>query len=81
MTITVRLFAVLRDAAGTGTLTLDLTPGACVRDAFQEMQSRVPALDRFASVIRTAVNDEWVSSERVLHDGDELALLSPVSGG
>jgi len=32
-------------------------------------------------VLRVAVNDEWVQKDRILEDGDEVALLTPVSGG
>ena len=81
MTVTVRLFAVLRENAGTGMLTLDLPSGSRVEDAVRAVVDQFPSLERYESVIRTAVNDGWAALDAVLLDSDELALLSPVSGG
>jgi MoaE-MoaD fusion protein len=74
--VTVRLFAMLRERAGAGSLTLELPEGASVRDA----------LDSLAGIAHDiplvmAVNREYASEEQVLDAGDELALIPPVSGG
>jgi molybdopterin synthase catalytic subunit len=74
--VTVRLFAMLRERAGAGSLTLELPEGASVRDA----------LDSLAGIAQDiplvmAVNREYASEEQVLDAGDELALIPPVSGG
>lgn len=81
MIITVRLFAALREAAGKDMLKVDIPAGMHVEEAVRRVRAQLPALDPFASVIRTAVNDDWATPDRVLRDGDEVALLSPVSGG
>ena len=81
MTVTVRLFAVLRENAGTGMLTLDLPSGSRVEDAVRAVVDQCPSLEKFVAVIRTAVNEGWATLDTGLHDGDELALLFPVSGG
>jgi molybdopterin synthase catalytic subunit/molybdopterin converting factor small subunit len=75
MRVTVRLFAVLRERAGSDSIELELSDGATVRDAIAAVQvaDGVPVL--------MAVNREVAGDEAVLSAGDELALLPPVSGG
>lgn len=79
--IRVKLFAVLRDAAGASELSLELAPGATVSAAVAEIGRQYSALARHLPRAAAAVNLARVSAETVLHDGDELALLPPVSGG
>jgi molybdopterin synthase sulfur carrier subunit len=81
MTVTVKLFAILRDTAGVPDLPLELPDGATVAAAVDAMVRRLPALTPFVPRIACAVNLNRVPRETVLHDGDELALLPPVSGG
>ena len=81
MNVTVKLFAVLRDKAGTGELTLDLPAGATVESAGRAVVERLPALREHTRAIAYAVNRNYAPASTPLHDGDELALIPPVSGG
>ena len=81
MRISVKLFAVLRERAGTGELTLELPEGATVASATSSLIHRLPAIASFAPRVAYAVNQEYVRAETRLKDGDELALIPPVSGG
>lgn len=81
MTVTVRLFAALREAAGTDRWEIDLPDGATVQELVHVAMVHHPQLAPFRPVVRAAVNDGWAGSDTVLNDGDEVALLSPVSGG
>ena len=76
MKVTVRLFAILRERAGSDRLELDLPEGARVADALR-------AVDHLAGGLRLvmAVNREYAAPEDPLSAGDELALIPPVSGG
>jgi molybdopterin converting factor subunit 1 len=74
--VTVRLFAALRERAGTPELTLDLPEGARVRDALESLAGLADGVP-----LVMAVNREYASEEQVLDPGDELALIPPVSGG
>ena len=76
MRVSVRLFAVLRERAGTGELELDLPDGATVADALAEVDHLAPELP-----LVLAVNREYAPREQVLAPGDELAAIPPVSGG
>lgn len=82
MLVSVRLFAMLRERAGRDSVTVELADGATVRDAV-DVLARDHALggliDRMPVLM--AVNREYVAAEQSLADGDELALIPPVSGG
>ena len=81
MRITVKLFAILRDRAGTGELPLDLPAEATVDSACSQIVKKLPELRDFLPKVAFAINREYVKPESILRDGDELALLPPVSGG
>jgi molybdopterin converting factor subunit 1 len=74
--VTVRLFAVLRERAGSPQVTLDLPDGARVRDALDSLAGLAEGVP-----LVMAVNREYASEDRPLDEGDELALIPPVSGG
>jgi molybdopterin synthase catalytic subunit len=76
MEVNVRLFAGLRERAGTPQLALELPDGASVGDALE----RLGHLTAGVPVVM-AVNQEYARDEDVLHAGDEVALIPPVSGG
>lgn len=81
MVIHVKLFAVLRDAAGTAALELDVPSGASAGDLRPILASQFPAIGRYLSRTALAVNHAYASAETELHEGDEVALIPPVSGG
>ncbi len=74
--MTVRLFAGLRERAGSDRLALELPEGARVADALTRMQDVI----RDVPVVM-AVNQEYADDRHFLSAGDELALIPPVSGG
>jgi MoaE-MoaD fusion protein len=74
--VTVRLFAMLRERAGSPEVTLDLPDGARVRDALDSLAGLAEGIP-----LVMAVNREYADADRVLDAGDELALIPPVSGG
>ena len=81
MDVRVRFFARLRDAAGTDECWLALEPGARGAAAKSALAARYPRLDGLLEYVRLAVNQEYQPWEAPLHDGDELGLILPVSGG
>jgi molybdopterin synthase catalytic subunit/molybdopterin converting factor small subunit len=74
--VSVRLFAGLRERAGTDELELELPEGARVADALAEVQHLAPGVS-----LVLAVNREYADEGVVLRAGDELAVVPPVSGG
>jgi molybdopterin converting factor subunit 1 len=79
--ITVRLFAALREHAGTRELTLDLSDGATVADAIVVLRAGALAGLPERAPFVTAVDREYVDDDEPLTAGAELALVPPVSGG
>jgi molybdopterin converting factor subunit 1 len=81
MTVTIKLFAILRDRAGVRETTLDLVDGNRVTDAVAKLVVRYPSIEPYLSRLAYAVNEQYEPADTKLHDGDELALIPPVSGG
>lgn len=80
MNVRVRLFASYREAAGVGHLQLDLPAGATVRDAIAEITRRHPLVAGIRQLV-IAKNRDYVGLDEAVGEGDELALIPPVSGG
>jgi molybdopterin converting factor subunit 1 len=76
MQVRVRLFAALRERAGREELELELPADARVGDALDELEWLTGGLR-----VVMAINREYADGDAVLHTGDELALIPPVSGG
>lgn len=74
--VSVRLFAGLRELAGSDSLQLHLADGASVADALVELSGQINARGCLL-----AVNREYADDDLILAEGDELALIPPVSGG
>jgi molybdopterin synthase catalytic subunit len=81
-TVTVRLFGILRERAGSDRAELELPDGATVADALEAL-SRIPALEGLLERIpvQMAVNRDYASPDTALSGDDELALIPPLSGG
>jgi molybdopterin synthase catalytic subunit len=82
MTVTVRLFAILRERAGSDSVEIELADGATVDDALAALAERpglAELLERMP--VRMAVNRDYADADTPLAAGDELALVPPVSGG
>jgi len=74
--VKIRLFATLRDRAGTDHVELDLPESARVRDALDQLRAITSDLK-----VVMAINQEYADENAILRAGDELALIPPVSGG
>ena len=79
--MTVKLFARLRDIAGSPELARDVAPGATIGSVWRELAREFPALAAYGASVSCAVNEEYARPSRSLEDGDEIAFLPPVSGG
>ena len=78
--VTVKLFAAAADAAGRRLIEGDwagLTPAQLL----QVLQEQYPGLGKVAPVLAIAVNREYATPDQILQEGDEVALIPPVSGG
>ena len=81
MQIRLRLFATYREIVGSRGLTWSARDGITLRELVDGLVAKYPRLADHRGSMLLAVNEDIVSAERVLTDGDEVALLPPVSGG
>ncbi len=81
MRVRVRLFAVQRELAGTREVPLDLPDAATVGDAWNALVAVHPALAPGRASVRFARNGAYADAATALADGDEVAMIPPVSGG
>lgn len=77
----VLLFSILREQAGADALEVTLPPGATAADVLRLAAERLPVLAEHPQAARVAVNHTYASDDTPVRPGDELALLTPVSGG
>lgn len=79
MDLNLLFFGATADATESRELSLHIEDGANVSAAVDILMSRFPNLKGHRLLV--AVNQEYVSGEALLKDGDELAIFTPVSGG
>jgi len=79
--VRVRLFAVQRELAGMREVSLDLPEGADVEAAWAALVVGHPVLAPGRPSVRFARNGEYADATTPLADGDEVAMIPPVSGG
>ncbi len=81
ITITVKLFAAYQEAYGVEEIFMEFpqnTPVVAVRD---RLIAEHPELSQWRDVTRFGVNLQFVESDTIIQDGDEVVLIPPVSGG
>lgn len=76
MHVRVRLFAALRERAGSGSVEIDLPDGAALGDVWPAL-----GLGEEPAGLLYAVNREYAAAAARLSEGDEVAVIPPVSGG
>ena len=81
MKITVLLFARAREAAGAARLDLEVDDGSSPSSVFRDISERSRALQQMRDNLRCAIDQEYASWDDRLHDGAELAFISPTAGG
>jgi molybdopterin synthase sulfur carrier subunit len=79
--VTVRLFARLRDLAGTGELAAEVAPGATIADVWARVVEGYPELAPYRGSLSAARNLEYTRLTAAVAEADEIAFMPPVSGG
>ncbi len=79
--VRVLFFAALADAAGRRETEVEAPDGEPVARLPARLAERFPKLAPLCANIAYAINAQYVSPDAPLHDGDEVALIPPVSGG
>ena len=81
MRVTVRLFARLRDLAGSGEFVRDVETPATVETVWRSLVDEMPDLRAYERTMSVAVNADYAKMSAKVDEGDEVAFLPPVSGG
>ncbi|HZA23737.1 MAG TPA: MoaD/ThiS family protein [Dehalococcoidia bacterium] len=81
MHLDVRFFALYRERAGRSQFELELPEGSTVSDLTDKIRHYFPQLAPADVKIVVAVNTEYGEPGTILHEGDEVCLIPPVSGG
>jgi molybdopterin converting factor subunit 1 len=80
MEIKIKLFALGRDLIGKNELSLTLNEDATVELAIKALTDEYPQFSSLTTFM-VAVNQEYADRQKTLQNGDELAIIPPVSGG
>jgi len=81
MKIKLKLFAFFRQALGSNELQYEIKAGATAQDLLDDILSKYPALEKSRNHVVITINQQAVHLDAPLHEGDEVAILPPVSGG
>ncbi len=81
--VTIKLFAIYREKANTDRVELDIKQGMKVKDLLEAVKERIPSIKELVIEGKgmLAVNQEVAKPDTIVNDGDEVALIPPVSGG
>jgi len=77
--VTVRYFAMVGERRGTQTETYE-TEADTARELLHELQAG-KTIPLTTNIVKAAVNDQFVDWDAPIHEGDQITLLSPFSGG
>ena len=81
MTLRVLFFSVLRERTGKKEIEITMDPPITTGDLWRRLTREYEALAPFVGTVKLAVNHTYVDDRHQLSDGDEVALITPVSGG
>lgn len=79
--VTVKLFAAYQEVYGIPELKLEFSPQTPVKKVLDYLLQEKPQLEAWRNLTRFGVNLQFVASDTLLQDGDEVVLIPPVSGG
>lgn len=81
MVVEVLLFSILKEKVGQSAVAVTVPDESTGADVLTALAEAYPVLASYRSFIRLAVNHSYVTEDVVIQPGDEVALITPVSGG
>jgi molybdopterin converting factor subunit 1 len=80
MQLVIQTFGIAREILGSNAHRADFKTGITAGELLEELKQQFPSLVQLNSII-VAVNATYVDSSTTINEGDEIALIPPVSGG
>ncbi len=80
-TIHLNLFGPARDMVGSETLPIELPEGATVKELASKLAEQFPKWRAGLDSVRFAIDDAFVTGDHILVEGNQVAVIPPVSGG
>ncbi len=77
----VQLFSVLKSKLKADSVDLETPEGISVSEFLDLACAQYPTMEPYRRVMRLAVNQTYSEDAHILQDGDEVAIITPVSGG
>ena len=81
MRVLVKFFASYRETLGKNEIKVELDRGSSVSDLLDVLRRDYPELGKLMETLVVSINLEYATYDTILKEGDEVALLPPVSGG
>ena len=83
VTITVLLFAKARELVGTSSVTTSVPANIRYQHLLSHLESEFPGLQRLGRTFVLSLNENYIEQEEelLLNNGDEIAVIPPISGG
>ena len=81
MKVKVKYFAVCREMFNRDEEEMELPDGSVLMDILKRLEEEWPEIPEYYQVMQMSVNWEYATERTKLSDGDEIALIPPVTGG
>jgi len=81
ITLKILLFSILKEKVGQDSIELNVASSLTGEQLLDKLSSDYDPIRSYRKVIRLAVNESYVDESVELTNGDEIALITPVSGG
>lgn len=81
MKVRLRLFASFREAVGQDRMEIQVPEGSTMAQIMEVLAAKYPKIAGLAASTVFAVDEEYVSPDRIAQEGDEIVFIPPVSGG
>jgi len=81
MKVTCLFFAGAKDIVGTSSIVFNLNDGTTTTEFEKVLLLQHPSIEKVLLTSLLAVNQEYVYEPVLLKEGDEIAVIPPISGG
>ncbi len=81
MVVSIELFGILRDIAGTGKLSMPIDGKTAASDALEYVRGKYPALPLERDYFLISINHELVSPDKLLQPNDVICFIPHIGGG